>query len=155
MKNQALCRMVHHNIVHQTLVCTYYKFILQISTNGIFSFGQECLQDSPLPFPSSDATIYFSHLVAPYWSNIDTRLDGHVNYEVHTMGERSTFNDYLGRVSSLINSEEDDPDFIGSWMIVATWDNVHPFPHGSSHEQDRVDHYLQSVSINYASLSQD
>ena len=60
-------------------------------------------------------------------------------------GESSTSDDYLGRVSSLINSEEDS-DFVGGWMIVATWDSVHPFPHGSSAEQDRVDPYLQSVS---------
>ena len=70
-----------------------------------------------------------------------------MNYEVHSMGESSSSNDYLERVSSLVNSEEDDPDFIGSWMIVATWDNVHPFPHGSSPEQDRADPYLQSVSM--------
>ena len=90
--------------------------------------------------------IRFSHVVAPYWSSIDTRLEGHVTYEVHVTGESSTSDDYLGRVSSLINLEEDDPGFIGSWMIVATWDSVHPFPHGSSPEQDRVDPYLQSVS---------
>ena len=69
-----------------------------------------------------------------------------MTYEVHVTGESSTSDDYLRRVSSLINSEEDDPGFIGSWMIMATWDNVHPFPHGSSPEQDRVDPYLQSVS---------
>jgi hypothetical protein len=69
-----------------------------------------------------------------------------VIYEVHSTGESSVSDDYLGRVSSLINSEEDDPDFLGNWMIVATWDGVHPFPHGSSPQQDRVDPYLQSVS---------
>ena len=122
------------------------NFILQIGTNGIFSFGEECFQENPVPFPSSSARIRLSHLVAPYWSNIDTRLDGHVNYEVHTMGESSMSDGYLERVSSLINSEEDDPHFTGSWMIVATWDSVHPFPHGSSPQQDRVDPYLQSVS---------
>ncbi|MGJ8945923.1 hypothetical protein AB9K17_23830, partial [Salmonella enterica subsp. enterica serovar Kentucky] len=73
------------------------------------------------------------------------RLDGQVNYEVHVMGESATSNDYLGRVSSLINSEQ-DPDFTGNWMVVVTWDGVHPFPHGNSVEQDRADPYLQSVS---------
>ena len=95
-------------------------------------------------FPSTDAQIYFSYLVAPYWSNIDTRLDGQVNYEVHVIGESDTSDEYIGRVSSLINSEQ-DPAFSGNWMIVATWDGVHPFPHGNSAEQDRVDPYLQSV----------
>ena len=85
--------------------------------------------------------------MAPYWSNIDTRLDGQVNYEVYVMGESAISNDYLGRVLSLINSEQ-DPDFTGNWMIVVTWDGVHPFPHGNSAEQDRVDPYLQSVSVN-------
>ena len=96
----------------------------------------------------SDSTseVYLSRLVAPFWSNIDTRLDGHVNYEVLVMGESSQSDDYLERVSNLINSEEDS-DFVGNWMIVATWDGVHPFPHGSSAEQDRVDPYLQSVRI--------
>ena len=83
--------------------------------------------------------------MAPYWSNIDTRLDGQVNYEVYVMGESITSGDYLGRVSTLINSEQ-DPAFTGNWMIVVTWDGVHPFPHGNSAEQDRVDPYLQSVS---------
>ena len=100
----------------------------------------------PRPFPSSDVAVHYSYLVAPYWSDIDTRLDGQVNYEVHIAGESSTSDEYLGRVSSLINSES-DTYFNGSWMVVATWDGVHPFPHGNSAEQDRVDPYLQSVSM--------
>ena len=111
------------------------------------SFGRDFRQDIPEAFPSTDAEIYFAYLVAPYWSNIDTRLDGQVNYEVYVMGESVISNDYLGRVSTFINSEQ-DPAFTGNWMIVVTWDGVHPFPHGNSAEQDRVDPYLQSVSNN-------
>ena len=121
--------------------------LLQVGTNGIFSFGRDFRQDIPEAFPSTDAEIYFAYLVAPYWSNIDTRLDGQVNYEVYVMGESVISNDYLGRVSTFINSEQ-DPAFTGNWMIVVTWDGVHPFPHGNSAEQDRVDPYLQSVSNN-------
>ena len=69
-----------------------------------------------------------------------------MNYDVHVAGESSTSDDYLRNVSSLISAEK-DTDFQGNWMIVATWDGVHPSPHGNSAEQDRVDPYLQSVCI--------
>ena len=125
--------------------CSYiYYLTLQVGTNGIFSFGRDFRQDLPAQFPSLDADVYFSYLVAPYWSNIDTRLDGQVNYEVHVAGESSISDSYLGRVSAFIDAEL-DTGFVGNWMVVATWDGVHPFPHGNSAEQDRVDPYLQSV----------
>lgn len=116
----------------------------QVGTNGIFSFGRDFRQDLPQPFPSFDAEVYFSYIVAPYWSNIDTRLDGQVNYEVYAAGESTTADDYLRRATLLINTEQ-DTSFRGNWMVVATWDGVHPFPHGNSAEQDREDPYLQSV----------
>ena len=127
---------------------------MQVGTNGIFSFGRDFRQDLPAQFPSSDAEIFYSYLVAPFWSNIDTRLDGRVNYEVHVTGESSLSDNFLGRVSAFIDAEQ-DPGFVGNWMIVATWNGVHPFPHGASAEQDRLDPYLQSVcaSMRYQSLN--
>ena len=122
----------------------YHLVITQVGTNGIFSFGREFSLDLPEPFPSDNVAVHFSYLVAPFWSNTDTRLNGQVNYEVHVAGESSTSDEYIGHVSSLINSELDSY-FSGSWMVVATWESVHPFPHGNSAQQDRVDPYLQSV----------
>ena len=121
------------------------QLIIQVGNKGIFSFSREFSQHIlPTPFPSTSIDVFTSYLVAPYWSNIDTRLDGSVNYEVHVAGESSISDDHLRDVSSLINAEQ-GTDFLGNWMIVTTWDNVHPFPHGNSAEQDRVDPYLQSV----------
>ena len=121
----------------------------QVGTNGIFSFGVDFRQDLPTQFPSNNVVVYYSYLIAPFWSNIDTRLDGQVNYEVYVAGESSLSDNYLGQVSSLINSEQ-DPSFVGNWMVVATWDGVHPFPHGDSIEQDREDPYLQSVCKSFS-----
>ena len=67
-----------------------------------------------------------------------------MNYEVFTAADSSA---YLGQVSAHINVNRGDTDFDGNWMLVATWDGVHPFPHGNSAEQDRQDPYLQSVCI--------
>ena len=118
----------------------------QVGTNGIFSFGVNFRLDLPQPFPSTDAEVYFAYLIAPYWSNIDTRLDGQVNYEVYVAGESPISDEYLGCVNTLVNSEQDS-FFRGNWMLVVTWEGVHPFPHGNSAEQDRQDPYLQSVRL--------
>ena len=84
--------------------------------------------------------------MAPYWSNIDTRLEGQVRYEVFQSSDGGTATEgRLGLVTDFINSEFDS-DFVGgSWMLVATWREVHPNPHGESAEQAREDPYLQSV----------
>ncbi len=76
------------------------------------------------------------------------RLDGHVSYQILVSGEGGieAVSDRFEQVTSFINSEN-DPNFSGAtWMLVATWYNVHPDPHGDSAEQDREDPYLESVS---------
>lgn len=90
--------------------------------------------------------------MAPYWSDIDTRLEGDVIYRTFQNGESSSSNQLFNQVTSFINVER-DPNFNGNWMLVARWNHVHPFPHGASLEQDREDPYLQSVS-NSVTLTQ-
>ena len=51
----------------------------------------------------------------------------------------------IGTVEALVNSENGTL-LNSNWMLVATWENVHPFPHGASADQDRQDPYLRSVS---------
>lgn len=81
--------------------------------------------------------------MAPYWSPIDIRLAGKVNYTVFTVD--NDHNDYLGNVSRFLQSEK-DPEFQGNWMLAATWDRVHRHPHGHSEEYSHQDPYLQLVN---------
>ena len=40
--------------------------------------------------------------------------------------------------------------FTGSWMLVAQWDRVHPFPHGAPDTtgiSDEYNAFLESVSV--------
>ena len=45
--------------------------------------------------------------------NFDIRQSGHISYEVH-----STFTSLMSVVNNYIQ-EEDDEDFVGTWMMVA------------------------------------
>ena len=116
---------------------------MQVGVSGIISFGQPFIDTQAQTFPSLTPSVYYSFLVAPYWSYVDTRLEGEVRYSVFTTS--SDQSGYLLQVSNFINSEN-GVGFTGEWMLVATWDRVHPFPHGESAEEDRVNPYLLSVS---------
>ena len=92
-----------------------------------------------------DGTIYFSYIVAPFWSDIDTRLKGRVHYQSYASGDSVASDDRLQIVSQFISSEM-GVEFNGSWMLLATWEDVHPFPHGVSEQLGRLNPYLESVS---------
>ena len=98
------------------VLVTYLSY--QVATNGYISFGQRVtgLQD-PARFNASDELEY---LVAPYWSNINTRSFGSVSYITHT---NKTSLSLLHRVSKYIQQEEQN-QFSGVWMLVAEWSNV-------------------------------
>ena len=72
-----------------------------------------------------DGSIYYSYLAAPYWSNIDTRRSGTVRYESYSQGDSLASDGQLQMVNEFINIEQ-DPDFEGEWMLLASWENVHP-----------------------------
>ncbi len=63
-------------------------------------------------FPES---VFYNNLVAPFWANYDLRQYGTISYEVHT-----TMTGLMSIVTNYIQSEEDD-EFIGTWMTVATF----------------------------------
>ena len=109
---------------------------------GVFAFGEEFAYEAPGEFPTLSASTHFKYVVAPYWSNTDTRMDGQVWYETYQQGAGDAL---LNTVGTFI-ANETGVDFVGTWMLVAKWENVHPFPHGSSLAQDRQDPYLEKVS---------
>ena len=117
---------------------------LQVGTNGIISFGRPFSFDNPATFPTQQAGTYYSYVAAPHWSDIDTRLAGAVYYQTYS-SQNSSEAQVINTVEGFVNSENGTL-LNSNWMLVATWENVHPFPHGASAEQDRQDPYLQSVS---------
>jgi len=86
-------------------------------------------------------------VVAPYWSDNDIRRDGNVSYEVFQLQATGAYGDMLlDYVSSYIRAcRNTSSDFRGSFMILAEWRGVHPYPHGSNDAADN-DPFLSQVN---------
>ncbi len=74
--------------------------------NGIISFDREFSLDSPEDFPSMDGDVYFSYLVSPYWSDIDTRRAGSVRYETYSRGDSEASDRQISMVTDFLATEE-------------------------------------------------
>lgn len=87
-------------------------------------------------------------MVAPYWSDNDIRREGSVSYEVFQLQATGQYGDQLlDDVSSYIRAcRNASSDFRGSFMILAEWRGVHPYPHGASDAADN-DPFLSQVSV--------
>jgi len=84
-------------------------------------------------------------VVAPYWTDNDIRKEGYVSYEVFQLQVTGGYGDQLlDSVSSVIRERNVSLDFKGSFMILAEWRDVHPFPHGASSSSDN-DPFLAKV----------
>ena len=70
--------------------------------------------------------------MAPYWTDNDIRRDGEVYYEALIKGQNKNDDSVLNRVNHYIALNA-DPDFIGTFMILAEWQNVHPYPYSSNY----------------------
>ena len=106
---------------------------LQVATNGIISFGAAFYDHEPVAFPSGFSSVANSFLTAPFWSDVDIRKEGEVFYEVHQSSNTASA-ELLASVNSAINANTDAINFNGTWMLVAKWENVGPYPIGSDNE---------------------
>ena len=89
-----------------------------------------------MPFPGT-GSVSNRHVVAPYWSDNDIRREGNVSYEVFQIQANDAFGDQiLDDVSSYIRENSVSSNFRGSFMILAEWEGVHPYPHGTSNASD-------------------
>ena len=87
------------------------------------------------------AASYYSYVVAPYWADIDNRIDGRIYWEIHTSQGGTVSQQLLTRVNDFLFNET-GVSLGGTWLMVATWDRVHAWPHGTAPD----DPNLQSVS---------
>ena len=92
-------------------------------------------------------------MVAPFWSDIDTRKAGSVFYEAHQRGVNEGSNAALERLSGFISAQW-SVNFTASWMLVAQWDRVHPYPHGTAGDDitGPYGNFLESVSLTVHSV---
>ena len=64
----------------------------------------------PNNFPGSSADESTAYIVAPYWSDVDARVEGDIFYEVHEAGGTDNSDAYLSLVSDYI-VRTNDVDF--------------------------------------------
>ena len=103
---------------------------------------------NPEPFPGNTlSSVRKFHVVAPYWSDNDIRREGEVSYGVFQLQATGPYGDQLlDEVSSHIRERNISSDFKGTFMILAEWKGVHPYPHGGSSASDD-DPYLAKVHV--------
>ena len=95
----------------------------------MISFSEPIYALITAPFPDGAPGAY---VVAPYWDDVDLRRAGNISYEVHSRsGNNPGSNQLLDEVSGFVENSTGQ-SFQGSWMLVAEWENVHPWPHGNS-----------------------
>ena len=113
-----------------------------MGSNGHVSFRIPYTNFNAELFPTTDPNIYWDFVSAPFWSDVDLRLEGSAYWEIHTTVQSQ---DLINNVSTFIQVNYDGAgDFTGEWMLIASWEDVHPFPHGSGSTTP----YALSVSNN-------
>ena len=97
-------------------------------------------------------------MLAPFWSDNDIRRTGSVRYASISFGTTSTGDELITRVNGFFqhqNSDAKEQDFNGQWMLVAFWDSVHPYPHGStgSYYNNYYSSFTQKVNSQFVIYS--
>ena len=115
-----------------------------MGTNGIISFGIEFPHFSPAVFPTGSASTYYDYAVAPYWADNDARLNGLVSWEMYSTGDSNITDEIIDHINEFINLNTNETDFVGNFVFVGFWEEMHPYPAGASDSQAQP--YLSHVS---------
>ena len=109
---------------------THDVFIMQISTNGLVSFGKPYSNWSPSPFPYGDHSI---PVIAPYWTDLyfdDTLPDSGIFYHAYENVQldrtKHIFQDFIDRLNNYAGAVT---GFQPKWLIVITWKDASLFGH--------------------------
>ena len=98
----------------------------------MISFSRPFYYWYPSPFPGYYYLRRF-YVVAPYWADHDIRRDGNVFYETFERGRSRNDDNVLDIVNRYLELNNLAQNFSGTFMILAEWQNVHPYPHGSNY----------------------
>uniref|UniRef100_H3AIN8 Alpha-tectorin n=1 Tax=Latimeria chalumnae TaxID=7897 RepID=H3AIN8_LATCH len=92
---------------------TSYK-TLYVNNNGVLSFQTPVLQYTPDAFPLEDPISF----IAPFWADVDNRVNGHVYYRTAKSGRT------MELANADINRYFPKLNVTTQWVLVATWDKV-------------------------------
>ena len=120
--------MCFDDMVFSTANQMHFVESLQVGTNGYFYFGPRQTVYTPSLFSSTSTPNY---LVAPFWADIDITVHGSISYEVHSTSAGSSSIALLNRVSTFISNQQ-NTQFSGNWMLVASWSQVSAYSGSSS-----------------------
>lgn len=103
----------------------------------------------PNLFPTNRQAIRNSLVIAPFWSDIDIRLEGSIYYKKYIRtSENESDIKLLNFISGYIaNRQSNATNFTGNTMLVVQWKNVPPYPHGASSVFNQLDSFINKVSI--------
>ena len=110
------------------------NYYLQVSTNGVVSFGDPFTNPSSSPFPLSTNDI----LIAPFWDDSNVESGGQVLFR---LSDNQTL---LKQVGSIINDRL-EYDFTPTMLFIVTWNRIPEF-RGSP---DIVSVIIITYSCNY------
>lgn len=88
--------------------------------------------------------------MSPFWSDNDIRLAGTVRYVGIERGASSGGDAIFTELSSFINRNiiaGGDAPFEPTWLLVAQWDGIHPYPHGADDHEGVDEEYLRRVRL--------
>ena len=116
------------NFQHRNVLI--FSFFLQLSTNGLVSFGVPFRQYWPVTFPYGQGT---APVLAPYWTDLDFRndLDGSgLFYHVYdttsdTKRDEAFLQEFYDRLSRY--SDDTSSDFNPYWLMIVTWYQATPY----------------------------
>ena len=89
---------------------------MQVSTNGVVSFGDPFTDYNTRPFPLSTSDI----LLAPFWDDSNVVIGGQVLFR---LSDNQTL---LNQVGSIINDTL-EYDFTPTMLFIVTWNSIPAF----------------------------
>ena len=92
--------------------------IIQISSNGLLSFGTSFSSHEATSFPLSSAVV-----IAPFWDDIHLSYTGIAKYGIVTPANSPNIIDLVETFLELNQNVELELD----WVLVAKWMNVCPY----------------------------
>ncbi|XP_036391204.1 uncharacterized protein LOC118782065 [Megalops cyprinoides] len=120
---------------------------LYVNENGFLTFDAPSNASDPVYFPSYPR----GDIIAPFWTNIDSRVNGTISYRQVTSGS------LLQQATQDINQYFPNLTFTASWVFIATWDRVAYFPLSGTETSFQVvlisDGILSFVLMNYGHIA--
>ena len=89
---------------------------MQVSTNGVVSFGYDFTDSISRPFPLSTSDI----LIAPFWDDSNVENGGQILFR---LSDNQTL---LNQVGSIINDRL-EYDFTPTILFIVTWNSIPAF----------------------------